>query len=184
LLLLCVCIIKIDLDFRTFYVVNVSFILTLILMKFIHGLIKCAQTQKSSHFSYIVKKINIIIFAESPLPLIDSQSGGDGNLTQHSILYPKPIHPNSGSEIEIELCEEDHTTKDDSSSSDSMDVMQCLIHVFTFWVLKGRILSITNLKVMKVFESECRMCNSFCSWNRKSVSMISRTLNMTTSMGQ
>ncbi|XP_062621087.1 E3 ubiquitin-protein ligase TRIM37-like [Saccostrea cucullata] len=59
--------------------------------------------------------------AESPLPLIDPQGSGDGNLTQHSILYPKPIHPNSGSEIEIELCEEDHTAKDDSSTSGSID---------------------------------------------------------------
>lgn len=61
--------------------------------------------------------------AESPLPLIDPQSCGDGTLAQHSILYPKPIHPNSGSEIEIELCEEDHTAKDDSSTTDSIDVI-------------------------------------------------------------
>lgn len=59
--------------------------------------------------------------AESPLPLMDPQGSGDGALAQHSILYPKPIHPNSGSEIEIELCEEDHIVKDDSSTADSMD---------------------------------------------------------------
>lgn len=59
---------------------------------------------------------------ESPLPLMDPQGSGDGALAQHSILYPKPIHPNSGSEIEIELCEEDHIVKDDSSTADSMDV--------------------------------------------------------------
>ncbi|XP_060082540.1 E3 ubiquitin-protein ligase TRIM37-like isoform X1 [Ylistrum balloti] len=56
---------------------------------------------------------------DSPLPLIDPH-GGDNPSVQHPILHPKPIHPGTGSEIEIERSDDENLDTDsDSDTTDS-----------------------------------------------------------------
>ena len=72
----------------------------------------------------------IYTITESPLPLIDPQ-GGDNPSNQFPIHHPKPIHPNSGSEIEIERSDEDN---EDTDSTESQDVS--IIHSATIVIKK------------------------------------------------
>ena len=62
--------------------------------------------------------------SESPLPLIDPH-GGDSPSTQHPILHPKPLHPGSGSEIEIEHSDNDNgEVTSDNDTTDSNEVQK------------------------------------------------------------
>ncbi|VDH91810.1 tripartite motif-containing protein 37, partial [Mytilus galloprovincialis] len=53
--------------------------------------------------------------AESPLPLIEAH-GGDNPAIKHPILHPKPLHPGTGSEIEIEHSDNDDVTSDNDTT--------------------------------------------------------------------
>ena len=67
--------------------------------------------------------------AESPLPLIDPH-GGDSPSTQHPILHPKPLHPGTGSEIEIEHSDNDNgEVTSDNDTTDSNEVLIGILNI-------------------------------------------------------